>query len=175
MSTSFWQALTSNRALLGAFALLQLAAAWLLAVPGHLSVDEATYNLMLESLTAHGTLGVWNGFEERPSIELTSRFVKPYGEHLSAQYPYFGTLLAAPLYVHFGFRGLPPLGGPQGVRRAHRGDVARPRKQWDPRGVDDDAARERRFRPHGAVQPLRARNLACARRSSRCIAKCDAP
>ena len=44
-------------ACLGGGALLQLAAAWLLAVPGHLSVDEATYNLMLESLTAHGTLG----------------------------------------------------------------------------------------------------------------------
>lgn len=74
--------------------------------PGPFSIDEATYQHMVLSLRERGSLTVWNGYEEFPTAELTSRWIRPSGGHLYGQYPYLYVLLAAPFQALLGFRGL---------------------------------------------------------------------
>ena len=38
---------------------------------GHLNLDEGIYQLMARDFTATGCPGLWNGYEEFPSRELT--------------------------------------------------------------------------------------------------------
>ncbi len=78
----------------------------LLVDPGPFSIDEATYQHMVQSfLDGHG-VRVWNGYEEYPSPELTSRWIQESGGHLYGQYPFLYVLLAAPFQAVLGFRGL---------------------------------------------------------------------
>jgi hypothetical protein len=78
----------------------------LLVDPGPFSIDEATYQHMVQSfLDGHG-VRIWNGYEEYPSPELTSRWIRESGGHLYGQYPFLYVLLAAPFQAALGFRGL---------------------------------------------------------------------
>lgn len=97
----------SRRLILVAFgllALVELVVVLAVVRPGYMSIDEVTHNFMLKSLVEDRSFTIWNGFEEHPSVELTGEQVSPVAGHLAAQYPYFFSLLAAPLYGVFGFR-----------------------------------------------------------------------
>lgn len=74
--------------------------------PGPFSIDEATYQHMVQSVRLGHGLAVWNGYEEFPSPELTSQWIRPSGDRIYGQYPYLYVVLAAPLQAAFGFRGL---------------------------------------------------------------------
>lgn len=90
--------------------LLHAAAVTLTAIPGHLSIDEATYHLMARSLS-QGSLTVANGYETLPSPELElatsrTRFIQVSGDRLVGKYPVLFPALAAPLYGRLGYAGL---------------------------------------------------------------------
>jgi len=51
-------------------------------------------------------LEIWNGYQELPSPELASRFMRPSLGRLVSQYPYLFPVLAFPLYWLTGFYGL---------------------------------------------------------------------
>lgn len=78
----------------------------LLVDPGPFSIDEATYQHMVQSFVQGHGVRVWNGYEEYPSPELTSRWIRESGGHLYGQYPFLYVLLAAPFQAALGFRGL---------------------------------------------------------------------
>ncbi len=81
--------------------------AFLWAKPGPLSIDEVTYHRMTRGLVSGHGLFVSNGYEDHPSPELASPFIRPTAEgRLAAQYPYGGPVLAAPFYAAFGSRGM---------------------------------------------------------------------
>jgi hypothetical protein len=90
--------------LLGLFIVVLGAAA--LVEPGPFSIDEVTYQLMAKSLTDGHGVKVWNGYEEYPSVELGSTWVKPFEGSLYGQYPLLYVILAAPFQALLGFRGL---------------------------------------------------------------------
>ena len=58
-------------------------------VPGFISVDEGTYHMMVKNFSRSGTLEIWNGYEEFPSIELqAASHVRTHNGRLVSQYPY---------------------------------------------------------------------------------------
>ncbi len=85
----------------------QLTFTLFVTVPGHISVDEGTYHMMVKNLAESGTLGIWNGYEEFASIELQAAgYLRAHNGRLVAQYPYLTAVLATPLYWICGYRGL---------------------------------------------------------------------
>ncbi len=78
-----------------------------ITVPGHISIDEGTYHMMVKNFARSGTLEIWNGYEEFPSIELQAAgFLRSHDSRLVAQYPYLTAVLATPFYWIWGYRGL---------------------------------------------------------------------
>jgi hypothetical protein len=75
-------------------------------VPGYLSVDEATYHMMVKNLAERGDLELWNGYRELPSPELASAMVSAHQGRLVSQYPYLHPALGVPFYKLWGYRGL---------------------------------------------------------------------
>ena len=76
-------------------------------VPGYISVDEGTYHMMVKNFSRSGTLEIWNGYEEFPSIELqAASHLRTHNGRLVSQYPYLYAVLATPFYWIFGYRGL---------------------------------------------------------------------
>jgi len=73
--------------------------------PGPFLIDEVTYDLMAKN-AAEGRRFIWNGYEELPSQELESLYVRASPGGLSAQYPEGYSLLAAPFRALFGYSGL---------------------------------------------------------------------
>lgn len=94
---------------------LVLALALLCAViwlsPGAFSIDEATYQWMVDGVRRGQAPAVWNGYREQPSPELASMWIRPSGGRLIGQYPYLFILMAAPFQAVWGFRGLFVLSG----------------------------------------------------------------
>lgn len=74
--------------------------------PGSFSIDEVTYQLMVDGVLRGQAPTVWNGYEELPSSELASMWIRPSGAQLAGQYPYLYILLASPFQAVWGFRGL---------------------------------------------------------------------
>lgn len=91
---------------LGALGLAHLLASVFAVVPGYLSIDEVTYDLMTRDLARHGSLEIHNGYEDFPSPELGSMYIRPMGGGLVAQYPYGFSFLGLGAYGLTGFRGL---------------------------------------------------------------------
>lgn len=85
---------------------LTLGVSFFFAPGGHLSVDEGVYHMMARSFSAGGDLHVWNGYEEFPSPELVLPALRVHEGQLVPSYPYLSTLLAAPLYLLVGYKGL---------------------------------------------------------------------
>ena len=76
-------------------------------VPGYISVDEGTYHMMVKNFSRSGTLEIWNGYEEFPSIELqAASHLRTHNGRLVSQYPYLYAVLATPFYWISGYRGL---------------------------------------------------------------------
>jgi len=75
-------------------------------VPGHLSIDEAIYSLMLKNFSKTYGLEIWTGFQEFPSGELAHEFLRVDSGRPVSQYPYLYPVVALPLYWVAGFRGL---------------------------------------------------------------------
>ncbi len=86
--------------------IVQVAATWLLVVPGHLLADESIYHWMTRAFYDTGGFALWNGFEEFPSRELTHSYFFVTNGKLYPQYPYLFPVLAAPLFGVFGYFGL---------------------------------------------------------------------
>jgi hypothetical protein len=84
----------------------QLAAASLLVVPGHLSIDEGTYHLMVASLARGDGLGAGNGYPELRSEELRFASLAVHDGRLVPLPPPFHAVLALPWYAAGGYRGL---------------------------------------------------------------------
>jgi len=82
-----------------------VVASWVGAVPGHLSVDECTYHLMVRAAD-NGTLAFWNGYAEYPSRELVFVSVQPSGGQLYPVTPALYAGLAWPFYRWLGYPGL---------------------------------------------------------------------
>jgi 4-amino-4-deoxy-L-arabinose transferase-like glycosyltransferase len=77
-----------------------------LGVPGHLTWDSGTYHLAAQSLAETGDFFIDNGYDGFPSPLLqVGQTVAPTGR-LVSQYPEFYTLLTAPFYAVFDYRGL---------------------------------------------------------------------
>ena len=97
---------TAKLAILGLLLSLTLVLALFFPAGGHISVDEGVYHMMAQSFSSDGNLGVWNGYEEFPSPELTLPMLRMHGGQLFPQYPPFAAVLAAPLYRLAGYQGL---------------------------------------------------------------------
>ena len=86
---------------------VQLTFTLFVTVPGHVSVDEATYHMMVKNFAQSGTLEIWNGYQEFSSIELQAASnLRSHNGRLVAQYPYLYAVLATPFYWIFGYLGL---------------------------------------------------------------------
>jgi len=84
----------------------QFLAASLLVVPGHLSIDEGTYHLMVAALARGDGLGAGNAYPELRSEELRFASLVPHDGRLVPLPPPFFTVLALPWYAAGGYRGL---------------------------------------------------------------------
>ena len=63
--------------------------------------------MMVKNFARSGTLEIWNGYQEFPSIELQAAGnLRAYNSRLVAQYPYLYAVLATPFYWVSGYRGL---------------------------------------------------------------------
>ena len=89
-----------------AFVVVHVAISVVFVAPGHFSIDEGVYDLMVRGFVATGGLGVWNGYQEFASPELVWPAVKVRDGLLVPQYPGVFALLAAPFYWLLGYRGL---------------------------------------------------------------------
>lgn len=75
-------------------------------IAGPLTYDSGTYHLSAQSLVTTGDFFIDNGFEEFPSPMLgVGQIVMPAGQ-LVSQYPEYYTILSAPFYAVFDYRGL---------------------------------------------------------------------
>ncbi len=79
--------------------------------PGHYTVDEGAYHLMVKAFVEEGSLAVDNGYSETPSEELVYAMLRPDDRDPSAprlvpQYPSIYAVFAAPFYWLAGFQGL---------------------------------------------------------------------
>lgn len=89
-----------------ALAAVHLAATLVLVVPGHLSVDEGTYHLMVRALARGDGLAADNGYSELRSEELRFASLVAHDGRLMPLPPPFFALLALPCYAAAGYRGL---------------------------------------------------------------------
>ncbi len=62
--------------------------------------------MMARDFAESGSLAIWNGYEEFPSLELTLQHTVVQGDRLAPHYPYLSAVLNAPLYRLFGYQGL---------------------------------------------------------------------
>jgi len=92
--------------LLAGLAVLQLAVSWWLLTPGYFFLDEVWYHWMTRDFSATGTLELWNGYDELPSIELTHANIPVRQGRIVSRYPYPFPALAVPFYRAFGYTGL---------------------------------------------------------------------
>ena len=76
------------------------------AVPGHLSVDEIVYHLMVRSLSVSGSFEILNGYQDFQSAAFVLPVTVVRGTQLVSQYPPIHTLIALPFYDLAGYRGL---------------------------------------------------------------------
>ncbi|MFQ5350351.1 MAG: hypothetical protein ACE5EG_07910, partial [Thermoanaerobaculia bacterium] len=83
-----------------------LALSMLTPVPGYLSVDEATFHMMVKNFAERGDLEIWNGYREFPSPELASASISIHSGRLVGQPPYLHPALGAPFYLLWGYRGM---------------------------------------------------------------------
>jgi hypothetical protein len=81
-------------------------------VPGHISIDEGVYELMVDAWARGDGFTIRNGYEDLPSRELyfqvlesTPQVLEAEGR-LVAKYPYLLPVLAQPLVLLQGYRGL---------------------------------------------------------------------
>ena len=89
-----------------AFAVVHVAISVVFVAPGHFTIDEGVYDLMVRAFVATGGLEIWNGYEEFASPELVWPTVNLRDGVLVPQYPGIFALLAAPFYWLLGYRGL---------------------------------------------------------------------
>ncbi len=89
-----------------AFVAVHVAISVVFVAPGHFTIDEGVYDLMVRAFVATGGLEVWNGYEEFASPELVWPTVSVRDGVLVPQYPGIFALLAAPFYWLLGYRGL---------------------------------------------------------------------
>ena len=88
------------------FCFLTIVVASLIDPHGILVNDEGTYQMMARDFAESGSLVIWNGYEEFPSLELTLQHTVVQGDRLAPHYPYLSAVLNAPLYRLFGYQGL---------------------------------------------------------------------
>ena len=95
------------------FLLLALHVVYALFVtqPGHFTVDEGAYHMMVRAMAEDGSLAVWNGYGETPSEELVYSMLRkdlrdPASPRLVPQYPATYAVIAVPFYMIAGFAGL---------------------------------------------------------------------
>lgn len=87
------------------------ALAQILAIPGHLTIDDTTFYLMAKALS-RGSMAIENGFGEVASDELQlatyqgAAFVRSNGAALYGRYPILFPLMAAPFAAVQGYLGL---------------------------------------------------------------------
>jgi len=74
--------------------------------PGHLSVDEIAYHLMVRSLSASGGFEILNGYQDFASSAFVLPVTVVQSGQLVSQYPPFHSLLALPFYELAGYQGL---------------------------------------------------------------------
>lgn len=79
--------------------------------PGHFTVDEGAYHMMVKAMAEDGSLAVWNGYGETPSEELVYSMLRkdlrdPASPRMVPQYPATYAFIAAPFYMAGGFAGL---------------------------------------------------------------------
>lgn len=79
--------------------------------PGHFTVDEGAYHMMVRAMAEDGSLAVWNGYAETPSEELVYAMLRtdlrdPASPRMVPQYPATYAFIAAPFYMVAGFAGL---------------------------------------------------------------------
>lgn len=74
--------------------------------PGHLSVDEGTYHLMVRDRAAGHGFEIRNGYRDVPSPELIPATLVVHDGRLVAVPPELFTFLALPFYAALGYRGL---------------------------------------------------------------------
>lgn len=89
-----------------ALVVVHVAVSVVFVAPGHFTIDEGVYDLMVRAFVATGSLEVWNGYEEFASPELVWPAVNLRDGMLVPQYPGVFALLAAPFYWLLGYRGL---------------------------------------------------------------------
>jgi hypothetical protein len=95
----------TSRLALGLLLFVQVAFALHLSPAGPLTYDSGTYHMMVKAFLQGRGFKIWNGYEELPSPELLVAQLRAPQGHLVSQYPEGYTLLAAPFYAAFGFRG----------------------------------------------------------------------
>lgn len=88
-----------------------VAYAFLVSAPGHFTIDESVYHMMVKSFAERGSLEVWTGYGDSPSAELKHLFLvqderDPTGSRFVPQYPSLFAVIAAPFYLAAGFQGL---------------------------------------------------------------------
>ncbi|HMB77238.1 MAG TPA: glycosyltransferase family 39 protein, partial [Kiloniellaceae bacterium] len=74
--------------------------------PGHLSVDEMAYHLMVRDLWRSGSFAILNGYQDFPSAEFVLPVTVVRGSQLISQYPPLYAFVAAPFYALIGYKGL---------------------------------------------------------------------
>ncbi len=89
-----------------AFVVVHVAISVVFVAPGHFTIDEGVYDLMVRAFVVTGSLEVWNGYEEFASPELVWPAINLRDGVLVPQYPGVFALLAAPFYWLLGYRGL---------------------------------------------------------------------
>ena len=89
-----------------ALVVVHVAISVVFVAPGHFTIDEGVYDLMVRAFVSTGGLEVWNGYEEFASPELVWPTVNVRDGVLVPQYPGVFALLAAPFYWLLGYRGL---------------------------------------------------------------------
>jgi hypothetical protein len=69
-------------------------------------IDEACYHWMTHSFASTGSLELWNGYSELPSIELSHRHLPVSHGRIVPRWPYLFPIISLPFYRAWGFFGL---------------------------------------------------------------------
>jgi hypothetical protein len=102
-----WFATTRSKVyLLVGLGLIHLIISWFAIVPGYLLIDEACYHWMTRDFATTGTLELWNGYSELPSIELSHRHLPVSKGRVVPRWPYLFPIISLPFYWGLGFYGL---------------------------------------------------------------------
>ena len=73
---------------------------------GHFVTDEGIYHFMVRSFAESGSLSIWNGYQEFPSVELIPRHMLVHDGRLVPSYPHLFAVLSFQFYRMAGFSGL---------------------------------------------------------------------